>query len=334
LPAERYEVRIALLKHRNDFADVLAAAGIPVVALHRRGPLDAGAVWRFAREVRRFRPHVLHSFLFPANLLAAVVGRALRVPRLVVSQRSSYQAGLASPWRGLARLGHRLADRVVVNSRAALDEEIAAGCPPRLLFHVPNAAPDHGSGTEGPPDGVPASGFVLSLGQLDAAKGHRVLIAAWPAVARAHPEARLVFVGDGPCRPELEDQARALGVMASVTFAGFRAPARPFVSASRLLVQPSLTEGMPNAVLEAMSAGRPVVASRIGGLPELVVHGETGLLVAPSDPDALAAAIVRVLSDPAGGARMGAAGAARARSLYSIESVRQAFEDIYGTGRS
>jgi glycosyltransferase involved in cell wall biosynthesis len=329
LPAQSYEVRIVLLKHRNDFADVLAAAGIPVVALRRRGPADGAAVLRLAREVRRFRPHVVHSFLFPANLLAALVGRAARVPRVIVSQRSSYEATLASPWRGLARLGHRLADCVVVNSRAALEEEIAAGCPPRLLVHVPNAAPDRGSGPEGRPDGIPAGGFVLSLGQLDSRKGHRVLIAAWPAVVRAQPAARLVLVGDGPCRGELEAQARALGVTASVTFAGFRAPADPFLSASRLLVQPSLTEGMPNAVLEAMSAGRPVVASRIGGVPELVVHEETGLLVAPGDPEALAAAIVRMLSDPAGAVRMGTAGAARARALFSIESMRRAIESIY-----
>jgi glycosyltransferase involved in cell wall biosynthesis len=200
-----------------------------------------------------------------------------------------------------------------------------------LLVHVPNAAPGGGVVAEVPVDGVPAGGFVLSLGQLDARKGHRVLIAAWPAVARAHPEARLVLVGDGPCRPELEAQARGLGITASVTFAGFRAPSRPFVSASRLLVQPSLTEGMPNADLEAMAAGRPVVASRVGGLPELVVHEETGLLVAPGDSDALAAAIDRMLSDPAAAVRLGAAGAARARALFSIDSVRRAIEDVYGT---
>jgi glycosyltransferase involved in cell wall biosynthesis len=329
LPAARYDVRVVLLKRRNDFAEALASAGIPVVALDRKGPVDVSAVLRLAREVRRFRPHVLHSYLFPANLLAALVGRLARVPRVVVSQRSSYEATLRSPWRGLARLGHRLADRVIVNSRAALAEEIAAGCPPSLLVHVPNAAPPAGPEGPGASDGVPSPGFVLSLGQLDSRKGHRVMIAAWPAVRRAHPEARLLLVGDGPCRRDLEAQARALGVEASVTFAGFRTPAHPFVAASRLLVQPSLTEGMPNAVLEAMAAGRPVVASRTGGVPELVVPEETGLLVAPGDPDALAAAIVRVLSDPDAAARMGAAGAARARTLFSIEAVRRAIEDVY-----
>ena len=335
LPRERYEARIVLLKERDDFADVLGGAGIAVVPLHRRGPADFAVALRLAREVRRFRPQVIHSFLFPANLLAAVVGRAAGVPRIVVSQRSSYESGLPAPWRRLARLGHRLAHRVVVNSRAALSEEIAAGTPPALLIHVPNAALGTAQGSApARSEGVPDGPFVLSLGQLDGQKGHRVLLSAWPGVLRSHPAARLVLVGDGPCRPELEAQAQALGVAPSVTFAGFRAPSGAFVAACRLLVQPSLTEGMPNAVLEAMAAGKPVVGSRVGGIPELVLDGETGLLVAPDDPAALAAAIVALLDDPARGARMGRAGAARTRGEFAIDSVRRAIESVYGTAEA
>jgi glycosyltransferase involved in cell wall biosynthesis len=331
LPRARYEVRIVVLKERNDFVDVLAAASIPVVALHRKGPADVGVVWRLAREVRRFRPQVLHSFLFPANLFAAVAGRALGVPRVIVSQRSSYEATLPLTWRWIARAGHRLAHRVIVNSRAALQEELAAGGPAALLVHVPNAAREAGPVPDRAGD-MPSMPFVLSVGQLDVPKGHCVLLAAWPDVVRARPEARLVLVGDGPCHSALGDQARALGVEGSVTLAGFRADAGRFIAACRLLVQPSLTEGMPNAVLEAMSAGRAVVASRVGGLPEIVVDGETGFLVAPGDARALADAILGLLADPERAARLGAAGAARARAGFSIDAVRMAIETIYGTG--
>jgi glycosyltransferase involved in cell wall biosynthesis len=311
---------------------VLGAAGIPVVALHRGGPADLGVAFRLAREVRRFRPHVVHSFLFPANLLAAAVGRAAGVPRVVVSQRSSYDSCLPAPWRGIARLGHRLAHRVVVNSRAALAEEIAAGVPSSLLVHVPNAvvSPTVGA-TEPRPEGVPDGPFVLSLGQLDSRKGHHVLVAAWPDVLRARPGARLVLVGDGPCRTDLESQARALGVTPSVTFAGFRAAPGAFVAACTMLVQPSLTEGMPNAVMEAMAAGKPVVASGVGGIPELVLDGETGVLVPAGDPRALAGAIVALLDDPGRAARLGRVGEARVRKQFTIDSVRGAMEAIYGT---
>ena len=313
---------------------MLAAAGIPVVALHRRGPTDLGVAFRLAREVRRFRPHVVHSFLFPANLVAAVVGRAAGVPRVVVSQRSSYDSCLPAPWRQVARLGHRLAHRVVVNSRAALAEEIAAGAPSSLLVHVPNAVVDptiRRGAVEPRPEGVPDGPFVLSLGQLDVHKGHRVLVAAWPEVVRARPGARLVLVGDGPCRTDLESQARALGVTPSVSFAGFRAAAGAFVAACTMLVQPSLTEGMPNAVMEAMAAGKPVVASGVGGIPELVLDGETGVLVPAGDPRALAAAIVALLDDPGRAARLGGAGAARVRAQFTLDSVRGAIEVVYGT---
>ena len=329
LPVERYEARIVLLKERDDFADELARAGIAVVALHRRGPADLGVAWRLAREVRRLRPHVVHSFLFPANLLAAAVGRALGVPRVLVSQRSSYDSTLPARWRRIARLGHRLAHRVVVNSQAAMDEEIAAGCPPRILVHVPNAAPAPTDAPLPTAADLPKGAFVLSLGQLHPHKGHRVLIAAWPEVARARPEARLLMIGDGPCRGDLEAQARALGIDRSVTLAGFRSPVGAFVASCQVLVQPSITEGMPNAVLEAMAAGRPVVAARVGGLPELVAHGETGLLVTPGDPGELARALIAILEDPARAAGMGAAGAIRARTRFSLDTVRRAFEDLY-----
>jgi glycosyltransferase involved in cell wall biosynthesis len=299
-----------------------------VVALRRTRPVDLGVGFRLAREVRRFRPHVVHSFLFPANLLAAAVGRATGVPRIVVSQRSSYEATLSPIWRRLARVGHRLAHRVVVNSQAAMDEEVAAGFPRDLLVHVPNAAPEgatvHGGAF------VPDRGFVLSLGQLDPHKGHATLIAAWPEVVKARPDAQLVLVGDGPCRTELEAMSHRLGVVQSVTFAGFHAPAAAFVSACEVLVQPSLTEGMPNAVLEAMAAGRPVVGTRAGGIPELVADGETGLLVPPGDPAALARALVALLQDKTRARAMGAAGAVAARGRFSIESVRHRIEEIYG----
>jgi glycosyltransferase involved in cell wall biosynthesis len=331
LPRDRYEARIVLLKERDDFADVLAGAGIPVVALRRGGPADLGVAFRLAREVRRFRPHVVHSFLFPANLLAAAVGRAAGVPRIVVSQRSSYDASLPAPWRWIARLGHRLAHRVVVNSRAALAEEIAAGVSASLLVHVPNAAVGPQGAERSRSDGVPDGPFVLSLGQLDERKGHHVLVAAWPDVVRARAGARLVLVGDGPCRAELESQARALGVTTSVIFAGFRGDPDAFVAACTMLVQPSLTEGMPNAVLEAMAAGKPVVASRVGGIPEIVLDGETGALVPGGDPRALAGAILALLDDPGRAARLGLAGAARARAHFTIDSVRAAMEEVYGT---
>ncbi len=324
-----YERRIVLLKERNDFGDVLASAGIPVVALRRRGPRDLGVLFRLYREMRAFRPDVVHSFLFLANLLAAMVGRVARVPRIVLSQRCSYEATFTPFWRRVARLSHRLADRVLVNSQAALEEERAAGFARDRLVYVPNAARAVAGTANRWALGLPPGPLAVSVGQLETMKGHRFLVEAWPAVREAIPDAVLAIVGDGPCRRSLEEDARRLGVADSVRFLGFRAPADPFFSACDVLVQPSLTEGLPNAVLEAMTAGRAVVASRVGGVPELVVDGETGLLVPPGDAPALARALGTLLGDPARRARLGAAAAARARSTFSMEAVRAKVEEAY-----
>jgi glycosyltransferase involved in cell wall biosynthesis len=330
LDPARYERRIVLLKERNDFTDRLAAAGIPVQALRRRGWRDVGLFWRLWRAVRAFRPDLVHSYLFLSNTLAAPIARAAGVPAVILSQRCSYDATVPPLWRRIGRFSHRLADRVLVNSRAALAEERRAGGPTHALVYVPNAVevPD------GPPLpraelGLPEGPLVVAVGQLEEIKGHRHLVAAWPAVVRAVPGARLALVGDGPCRAALEAQARGLGVAGAVVFLGFRPEGHRWAAAADVFVQPSLTEGMPNAVLEGMAAGRAVVATRVGGVPELITDGETGRVVPPADPAALAAGIVELLGDPVRRLRMGEAARARSGREFSTEAVRAAIEEVY-----
>ena len=330
LKARRYAVEVVLLKARNDFSPGLAGAGVPVTALCRAGWWDIAVLWRLYRHLRQARPDVLHSFLFLANLAGVLAGRFAGVPRVVVSLRCSYEAMLGRFWRRVARWSHWRADRVIVNSEAARREEVAAGFPRERLDHVPNgvrlaADPPGGRRALELPDGP----LVLSVGQLEAVKGQRYLIDAWPAVRAAVPGAALFMLGNGSLRAELEELTRRKGVAASVHFLGFREPALPYLLACDLLVQPSLTEGMPNAVLEAMAARRPVVATRTGGLPELVSDGETGVLVPPADPQALAGAIVALLTDSDRRAAMGEAAERRAREHFSVERMVTLTEDAY-----
>jgi glycosyltransferase involved in cell wall biosynthesis len=326
LDRRRWDVEIVLLKSRNDFAEPLARAGIPVLALGRRGPLDLGALRRLARHLHERRPDVLHASLFLANLHAVLATRRAAVPALVLSVRSCYETTLPPLWRRVARLSHRAADRLIANSRAALEEEARAGFPRERLVHVPNGL----RLTAEPPLpraalGLPEGPLVLALGQLDPVKGHRHLLAAWPEVQSRHPTARLALVGAGPLRAELEHSARGLGV----SFLGFRSPATAHLAACDLFVQPSLSEGLPNAVLEAMAQGRAVIGSRVGGIPELVEHDVTGLLVSAADPAALAAAIVELLGDPERRARLGAEGRRRVAQRYSVEAMVAATERVW-----
>jgi glycosyltransferase involved in cell wall biosynthesis len=148
-------------------------------------------------------------------------------------------------------------------------------------------------------------------------------------VKRRVPKSCLALVGDGPLRGHLQERARRLEIADSVLFLGFRSPALPYIAAADLLVQASHTEGTPNTVLEAMALGRPVVATRVGGVPDVVVDRETGLLVPPRDPQALADAIVRLLADPSLRGALGAQAQSRVREHFALELTVHATERVY-----
>lgn len=173
--------------------------------------------------------------------------------------------------------------------------------------------------------------LVLGLGRLVAKKGFGVLLDAWPAVLRASPAATLAIVGYGDLRGPLERQAAGLGLGGSVRFPGQleRDKAAAYVAAADVFALPIVrdgVDGLPNALLEAMGAGRPVVASRVAGVPDVVDDGVHGLVVPERDPAALAGAITRLLSDPATAARLGAAARARVERELTWERAAERYE--------
>jgi glycosyltransferase involved in cell wall biosynthesis len=173
---------------------------------------------------------------------------------------------------------------------------------------------------------VPLVGVV---GRLEPQKGHAYLFEAWPSIVAEFPDARLLVVGDGSLRPRLQARAQELGVAGSVLFAGFRADIPRVLDAIDVLALPSLYEGMPLTAIEASAMGRPVVATAVDGTPEVVVEGETGLLVSPGDPAGLANALCRLLGDPAGRARLGRAGRARAMDLFDQRQQVRRTQELY-----
>jgi glycosyltransferase involved in cell wall biosynthesis len=156
-------------------------------------------------------------------------------------------------------------------------------------------------------------------------KGHRFLVEAVPKVR----DAIFILAGDGPERDALEEQVRLLAVEDRVRFLGYRSDIPELLANSDALVLPSLYEGLPLAVLEAMAAGKPVVATSVGGTDEAVVDGETGFLVPPRDSDALAAAIRRVIQDDVLAQRLGANGRARVAAHFRVEAMVQQVAGVY-----
>jgi glycosyltransferase involved in cell wall biosynthesis len=170
--------------------------------------------------------------------------------------------------------------------------------------------------------GIPAdAGLIGVIGSLVPHKGHRHLLAALPRVFAERPEARLALFGDGPLEAELRRDCWERGLQTRVTFAGFRNDVARYLQAFDIFAHPSVEEGLGTSILDAMAARLPVVASRAGGIPEVVVHGETGWLVPPASPTELAGALITLLEDPRRRAQFGEAGRARVESAFSMTSL-------------
>jgi glycosyltransferase involved in cell wall biosynthesis len=167
------------------------------------------------------------------------------------------------------------------------------------------------------------------VGNLYPVKGHRYLLEAVPRILETCPSAVFLVAGRGTCEEALREQARSLGIDTRVRFLGLRQDVPFLLAIGDVFVLPSLSEGLSIAILEAMAAGKPVVTTRVGGNPEVVVDGETGLLVEPADAQALASAITRVLTRPTEARRLGLNGLARMKSRFTTGAMVRAYEAIY-----
>ncbi len=170
--------------------------------------------------------------------------------------------------------------------------------------------------------------LTLTVGRLTVQKGHTYLLDAIAALAPRHPHIHFVFAGDGPLRAELEDKARNLRISDRVTFLGIRADVEELLFASDIFVQPSLWEGLSIALLEALMAGLPVVATRVEGVVDVVENGESALLVPPKDPQSLADALGTLLNDGGLRARLSTQGKMRVKDRYSIETMCTSYEKL------
>lgn len=314
LPRDRYTVAVAALQGRSGrIAADLAVAGVPTHDLRMRTKLDVGGALRLRALLKRERVEILYSFLFHANLMGRLVGGWCRVPVRIGAERI---AGWEGPVRRLLnRLTARLATRVVAVSEAVRDEtaQTLRVAPGRIAV-IPNGVNTH----EFAPAPHPVEAAVIGCtARLHRKNGHRTLLDAFAAIRPAVPEAHLLLVGDGPDRKSLERVVASRGWAGAVTFAGEQMDVRPWLHRMAVYVQPSISEGMSNSILEAMACGLPVAATRVGGTPEVVQDGVCGLLVPPNDPPALATALVTLLTDPARRAGMGAAGRDRAVRRFS-----------------
>ncbi|MGQ9697851.1 MAG: glycosyltransferase, partial [Armatimonadota bacterium] len=311
-----------------------------VFSLGRRPGLDARVVWRLARLICRKKVSVLHThhtgalvYGVPAALIAGL--------GTVVHTEHSHDVLDSNP---RLRVAERLLTRFAWTTTCVTEEvqeylSRRVGISPRRLVVLPNGV-DTKLFVPGPADpalleelclvGHPVVGTV---GRLDPLKDHESLLRAFAAVHSAVPKARLVIVGDGPLRDHLRNMAKELGVEDAVYFTGARSDVAALLRAFDVFVLSSTHEGLPLALLEAMSAGLPVVATAVGGVPRAVEHGVSGFVCPPGDAETLSSLILHLLEHRELRAVVGRNARVRVESHFSVERMVAGYKDIYEAAR-
>jgi len=323
-----------------------ACAGFAVEPSLRRdiSPLqDLTALLRLYRLIRDGGFDIVHTHTSKAGFIGRLAAWLAGAPIIVHSPHGHVFYGYFSPLKTkvfilLEKLAARVTDRLLCLTRMEIKDHLKLGVGWRGIFDVlPSGVPlEKFAAPSTPPDavrrklGIPPDAIVTGcVARLDPVKGIRHLILAFSLLADIEPPPYLLLVGDGEDREELERLAREKGVAPRVIFAGHRHDVPDLLHAMDVFALPSLNEGYGKAIVEAMCAGRPVVATAVGGVPSLVTNEETGLLVPPANPEALAVVLRRLISDPLSRTRIARAGLRSVSDDFSVEAMNRKLEEIY-----
>jgi glycosyltransferase involved in cell wall biosynthesis len=325
-----WDVRFLMLHEDEpgawEFADELRARAVPLDDVRLRADVDPVAFADVTAYLARLRPLVLHTHLVHADVYGQLAGSVVRVP-LRLSTKHGFNEFREGRWFGFA-------DRSV-GSLAHVHIAISRGLAQYLAetegfdedaFEIVH----YGISPNGEAAAYAGSSpRLLCIGRLIPIKGHLVLLRALAQARGRVPDVTLELAGRGPLEPALKAYARELGLADAIHFLGFVSPVQAAIEDAAIVVVPSLGEGFGMVALEAMERARPVLASAVGGLPEIVADGETGFVVPPSDADALAEAIVTLAGDLPKAAAMGRAGRARALAEFTPERCVERVEELY-----
>ena len=334
----RFDIAIACFRREGAFLAEAESLGWPVRELGvGRRIYDLSGLAGFVRLIhliRELRPQIVHGYLFGPNLFAALAGRLAGVPAVVVAKRNV--DAFESRRQVLAqRLAHRLATHVTAVSEAVADSAVLLGVPRGRITVIPNGVDATRFAAPAAVEearrslGADASPLVGSVGCLAARKDYGTLLEALAILKSRGFEFEAALVGDGPERQALEERSRALGLAPWVHFLGERPDVDALLPAMDVFVLSSREEGIPNALLEAMAAGRPSVVTAVGGNREVLDDGETGWMVPPSSPALLADALADVLSHPDEARRRGDAARRVTIERRGIEARVRRHEEFY-----
>jgi glycosyltransferase involved in cell wall biosynthesis len=343
LHEQGFTLEVACLRRLGPFVKEVSDRGIPLVEYPIPGFYSLRALVqkaKFTRHVVRRRIDVIHAYSFYGNVFGILPAKLAARPVVIASIRDR-GAYLTPMQRRVQRFVCRFADCVLVNAEAVKEWLVDDGYNPAKIVVIPNgvelsrfaspAAPTAVRAELGIPESAPV---VTVVGRLARLKGLEHFLEAAALLSPRYPDARFVIVGHAnPHEKEyesaLKEMTDELGLTGRVIFTGLRSDVPALLAASTVAVMPSLNEALSNVLLESMASGAPIVATRVGGTPEAVADGVTGLLVEPGDSQALAASVARLLDDPDLAANLGRAARKAIEDRFSVERMVRATQELY-----
>lgn len=332
LAATGFDVAVACLAAEGPIAAELRNANIPTFPLGARNACDLRVIPRLAVLLRRYRPDVLHCFCVHANIIGRLVGTAMTVPRIIASLHTCQPL---PAWHHCAEtLTCRLSRfTVCVSPSVARQTCRRSHVPAGRIRIIPNGI-DFDRFATATPHPLTSLGLdphkrtVIFVGRLDPVKRIDDLLAACVSLVADMP-LQIIVVGDGPERIRLERLSKQLGIAPDTHFLGLRRDIPALLRAADVFVLPSLYEGMPCAVLEAMAGGIPIIASHAPGIVDVLTHDRTALLVPPADPPSLQMALLTLLTDTAYAQRLTTAARDHVRRNFTLDTMLRAYTSLY-----
>lgn len=346
LPAYGFDIGLSLLYRRDTAGPAIhplitqvRQAGLGATQLEDTAKFSPQVVLHIREQLQRGRYHLVHTHDYKSNLAAGMAARWADVPRVATVHLHTRDTLSLRVYRLLDLAVLRFFPRIIVVSSYLRQELVGAGLPEQRIVTIHNAVDVEALVKGATPDeaavrrrrlGIqPNQPVVTLIGRLSPQKGLDTFLESAGQVSQTFPDTRFLIIGEGPLREELQRKAAILGLSERVYFLGYQAEVLPLIALSDVISMPSTAEGLPFVLLESLALARPIVATRVGGIPEIVVDGETGLLVPPHDPAALADAVLRLLSNPAEAARLGEQGRWRVQREFSLTEMAWRTAEVY-----
>ena len=331
----RYEHIVCSIMGRMNMADQFRQAGIEVFSLGLKTKLDVGVAYRLNKLLRQLRPDVLHTYLLHGNVLGRVMGKLAGVPVIISSERT---IGQARRWGRLAtKLTNPLTDAVEVNSKTGATAAVVdLGVPENKIklvrsgFDIALFATSEKRQMYRSDFGIADSDhLVLFVGRMRPVKGAEFGLRAFAGAIAKQPNLRMILAGEGEQQQYLQTLSADLGIDNFVKFLGIRNDLPEIMSSADSVLIPSLNEGFPRTAIEGMAAGKPVIATDVGGTAEAVEHMVTGILVQPRDVEQMTDALVKLATDPGLRSRLGTTGQDRVSQNYAVANYVNRLDGLY-----